>query len=272
MFRRVLCLVVGVSVLSMAGSTSAALVGHWTFDEVTVPDAAGGDDIGSPVGGLVPWLVSSDAPVPSGTIHAAKFSAVGDQIELVETGNLSPGTGPWSYAAWFQVDGNGGERGNCLYAERGGTGKWGPAAIVININPAGELDLFFRDLDNKNVSGVTSGLGVQNDVWYHLAVVRDGGTITGFLDGEIVWEESGTLNDMNMAGVSADMPIGNYPRLGMHPNQDGRWQFSGLMDDVRIYNHALADSEVMALVPEPATIALLGLGGLVVTRIRRRHR
>lgn len=46
--------------------------------------------------------------------------------------------------------------------------------------------------------------------------------------------------------------------------------YSGLIDDVRIYDEALSAEEVRALVPEPATIALLGLGGLALLRIRKR--
>jgi len=231
--------------LAIASGASAELVGHWTFEGVTdgiVPDLAGDDDAGILLGGMS--IVVVDAPWGGGTTRAARFNGQGDQIELVETGSLSLGTGQWSYAGWFKIEGTVGTRGGCLYAERGGTGKWGPAAIVINITPTGELDLFFRDLANNNVSGVTSGLGIQNDVWNHVAVVRDGGTIKAYLNGQFAWEKSGTLHDMTMAGVSATTPLGNYPRLGMHPNQEGQWQFSGLMADVRVYNHALSEAEI----------------------------
>jgi hypothetical protein len=47
--------------------------------------------------------------------------------------------------------------------------------------------------------------------------------------------------------------------------------YTGLIDDVRIYDEALSAARVAALVPEPATIALLGLGGLSLLRIRRKR-
>jgi hypothetical protein len=45
--------------------------------------------------------------------------------------------------------------------------------------------------------------------------------------------------------------------------------FTGLIDDVRIYNNALTAAEVKALIPEPATLAMLGLGGLTLLRRNR---
>ena len=56
-------------------------------------------------------------------------------------------------------------------------------------------------------------------------------------------------------------------------NQGGTTNaFPGLMDDFRIYNHALSASEIGALVPEPSSVALLGLGlSILATRYRRRR-
>jgi len=44
--------------------------------------------------------------------------------------------------------------------------------------------------------------------------------------------------------------------------------YDGYIDEVRVYDEALDAAAIQALVPEPATIALLGLGGLLLRRRR----
>ena len=63
---------------------------------------------------------------------------------------------------------------------------------------------------------------------------------------------------------------------------DTAWPFNGTLDDVAIWNHALNPAQlaqlgagtrsVLDIVPEPSTVLLLGVGGLLVwRRCRRNH-
>ena len=45
--------------------------------------------------------------------------------------------------------------------------------------------------------------------------------------------------------------------------------FIGLLDDMRIYNHALTQQEITALIPEPTTISPLPVGGLTLLPRKR---
>jgi hypothetical protein len=101
---------------------------------------------------------------------------------------------------------------------------------------------------------------VYNDgLWHHVAITTEaGGAFTGvkvYLDGALAATGGG--------GNIFNTPSHNDLRVG----RDGAGSyFEGLLDDVRIYDHALSASEVSALymagagAPEPAeTFAFLGL-------------
>ena len=71
----------------------------------------------------------------------------------------------------------------------------------------------------------------------------------------------------------------NGPIFSIGNGFDGGGQFnpfSGLIDEVAVFDHALSQAEVTALfaesmVPEPSTMLLLGLGGLGGLVVRRRR-
>jgi hypothetical protein len=267
MFRKVFCLVVGVLVLSMTGSASAELVARYTFDNVTVPDLAGGDD----AGGLPSWFVPSDAPVPSGTTHAVNLNDNwagdgSDKDAVTGTSNLAPGTGDWSLAGWFSTrDIDPIEGGlNSQYLYRDDSDNASVIAYQLRTDTAEQgtwLELFMRDENANWVYSANFGLGIQANTWYHQAITRSGGTVKLYFDGV-------ELDPPMTNGVIGNVATGDGPPPSVAGNATGR-SFNGLIDEVRVYNHALSPDEVRALVPEPATIALLGLGGLALLRRKR---
>jgi len=114
-----------------------------------------------------------------------------------------------------------------------------PGFFIRGESPVGESDgpdFFFYP------PGVTQGASLcelDGTVWRHLVVVYSltNGTITTYIDGvESDWEKR-----TNAVQHSGDLFIGGTP---LHGNDGG---FDGAIDEVRIYNRALASDEVLKL-------------------------
>jgi hypothetical protein len=84
-----------------------------------------------------------------------------------------------------------------------------------------------------------------------------------YVNGQV--EGTGQINAIDLVGGSS-CSLGAYSYSLTAP-ASYNYSFDGGMDDVRVYSHALTAAEI-ALIPEPATMAILGLGALLIRRKR----
>ena len=241
---------VGVMVCVIALTAQAELIAHWTFDDVTgitVPDSAGGDDTGKLHENAV--ISVSDAPVPGGSSHALNLGSMGwvggladqDSVRIEETGNLSPGEGPWSIALWFKTRNvqpiEGRMNKQIIYNDSGFIVPMISLTFHAALPDSMYFEAFFRTGEPKTNTQKIEGLNLQANIWYHIAVVRDGDNVKVYFDGKLVGENTAILGDLHMIEGTAPI-IGGANRSA-----------NGMIDDVRIYNHALTAREIEEMTP-----------------------
>lgn len=131
-----------------------------------------------------------------------------------------------------------------------------------------ELRLNYRNADGTQliVDGTTT---LNAGTWYGLAVVANStsGTITLFVD-----DGTGYAQDGQAAGLTGDLgvysSILDWAFFRDYYN-NGFDTTTGVMDNIRFSDTALDSSELIAVVPEPATIGLVGAFGAGLLFIRR---
>lgn len=244
------------------GSASAALVGHWEFDNAT--------DVGEATVSSDLEAVGDAAYSAAGKVGGAlSLDGAGDYLRVNAGLDLAAGlpTGDASYtiAAFIQttdVDRNTITFwGEITTAKANGfrTTTVNEGAIQNN-STGGILNWgFARDLGSG--AGGTPPGDIYDGGWHHVAVTYNSATSTKTLYFDGVEIASGAIGDLN---VSASGFVIGATRTGGEA-------FDGLIDDVRVYNTAESGATIagLAAIPEPSSLALLGLGGLLVARRRR---
>jgi hypothetical protein len=199
----------------------AGLIGWWKFDEregSTAADSSGNGNDGSLQGDPV-WQ-----PEAGKFAGALAFDGSGDYVKIDNESKFDI-TGEITISAWVNIA--------SVPAE------W--TAIVTKGDSAWRLST--ESADRRFHFAVTSDTWLSGQAvvganqWHHVVGVYDGSQMRIFVDGALdvsrPWDK----------GIGSN----GYPvYIGENAEQTGRfWQ--GLIDDVRIYNYALGESDIIAL-------------------------
>jgi hypothetical protein len=122
---------------------------------------------------------------------------------------------------------------------------------------------FFTFQDSNNgYHDVDANPGtVPQDVWTHVAITYTNGTMKFYVDGALV--KTAAVNGAPITvNPAVDLAIGNelpksYYNLTSDSNPNYFWGasfFNGALDDVRLYNTALSDAEVLSIYTQEKTL------------------
>jgi hypothetical protein len=214
--RKLTNLIILVSVLTMTGHVSAELVGHWRLDDgsgtITADSSGYGND--GTLQGNPQWV--------TGMINGAlEFDGTGDYVEVPDDESLHLWE-RFTLAAWiYQVE----SRSSRIIDKIGAGTANGPH---LDTHPGTKL---------RCCAGTCISTDTDHTLeeWHHVAVTFDEGDVKLYVDGSIEGE-----------GIAPSPLAGNNLPLRIGADSDGQSLFHGLIDDVRVYNMALTEAEILA--------------------------
>ena len=199
------------------GRSEEGLFGHWKLDggRFAVPDSVGTND----------GTVYGDPIFTAGQVdNALSFDGDGDYVSLSPIEPLTTGSNV-TVEAWIRMSGF--------------VGVWNPVLIQHDTAASGYYFYVFEHLpafsvvDGGSYVEAKSPAEISSDRWYHIAGTNDGSNLKIYVDGIL----KNTAAAPGLSGVSYEARIGCDLTAPTY--------YVGLIDDVRIYNRALAEDEFL---------------------------
>jgi hypothetical protein len=224
-----------VVLLLLSQTLQADLVGYWPLDGDAL-DASGNGLDGTINGTVVPTADRSGNPD-----SAMQFGGgAGDNVDLGDPPQLQL-TGAMTLAAWVSLDssntnnarifakaGGGGARSWSLNIEASSGGVANPATFQISTSGASNISISDPD-------------PLGTDEWVHLAgVYRPGEATEIYVNGELKARNTTDIPRSQFSNNGRTVLIGNR-------NDCGNCGWPGSIDDVRIYDEALTEGEILTV-------------------------
>ncbi|MBI3010898.1 MAG: LamG domain-containing protein, partial [Candidatus Omnitrophica bacterium] len=215
---------------------NSGLVGYWKLDN-DATDASGSGNHGTATGVT---YVATPPPTSYTNTHAASFDGSSSRIALAGGTNANV-SGDITVATWVKP--NYTTDGVVLH-------KDGQYSLILRPYPGlGAYYSYLSWADSSNWSYANFGnqfIALPSTAWTHLAVTKSGGTVT--------WYTNGTLMGSKAFGGSLTTTT-NIMQIGCYASASActGTYFKGSLDDVRVYNRALLETEIAKLASPQGT-------------------
>ena len=234
-----------------ANAQDPNLVGWWKFDETSGDMAF--DSSGNELHGILGSEPNNPEWVTGYQGGALEFE-LGDFVDLGNQDALNFGTTDWTLSAWITLNVQGqGEDFICPIIGNGG--DWtGGIRYCLTVNEVTQGCVTITTDDDVTKVQVTGTVIVNDGNWHHIAITREGTTLSLYIDG---------VPD----GTNPDVPVG-YDLSGtsqhnayigtVTDNRDGllhKFYRDGRIDDIRIFNIAKKENEIAYVMRDDPLIA-----------------
>lgn len=203
-------------------STCNAPVGEWKLDEHTgtsTYDTSGNANTGS--------FSSTPLWVPGKNGSALKFDGTDDYVNLGSSSTFALSS--FTVSAWVKKN-----TSNTIDAiVWHGNDSVNTSYRLLTLSDG--TPQFTAGNSGSNPYSVIGSTALTNNIWYHLSMTFDGSTLKGYVNGMLVGSDS----------------IGSYAtgsvetNIGRHPNVSFPYYLDGTVDQVRIYDFAQTQAQVV---------------------------
>jgi hypothetical protein len=241
------CALIVSSILAVASVAQANLIARWSFDS-----GAGGTTAIESVSGFDGTLVGAAVITPGGGISGGALSLEGESPGLVNAGDVLAFTGleRFSIQAWVKTEQSTGALVVGRHKQFVTTGYW------LGLNDTGdgapiEVEGSFHFFQSDNPPFNSGDQGINDGEWHQIVAVRNtsASQLRLYVDGVRVPEagSSGSIN--NLLETAAPFLIG-----GMIADDNPVNTYTGLIDEVRVWDNALSDADVAFFYEHPDSL------------------
>ncbi|PSQ21816.1 hypothetical protein BRD06_10660 [Halobacteriales archaeon QS_9_67_15] len=202
----------------------SGLAGYWSLDGTT-DDASANDNHASE---------ENDPGIDLGVFgtRSYTFDGADDHLRIDDDPSLDMSdTDAVTVSMWVYKD----------TSQSGWTALFQHSDRSYNLHFDGDQPLFTIYDDSWN--SATAGFGLSTNTWYHVTGVFDGSTVTMYVNGRPV--ATATASEVNSANIDIGIAE-NIDKNGRH--------FEGKIDEVRVYDRALTDTQVESLSEHAGTL------------------